>query len=338
MIEKKRSVYLTVALGLSLILTAAGSSALASIRPVKVHLKLAGGWSFIPNGGGDLELVRTGSTGYSEQSYHEDKNSFDWKGISRVPDWKAEVLLTFGRYFGASLGLARTALSTAGNFSSGFDYYKLSWSQLSVTEENSYRQEFRVSSYALQLNVYGFLPLGRFNAYVFAGPGYYFGNFSHEFSCDLYRNVNERGFTPPWLSIHDNTAHEEISEKAQDRSLGFQGGIGLEFRVLPFVSLGFEALIRRVNLNNWEGTSTRSGWSINKTYDDTTGWDTVEDSWTLTGEGPLWYCYLDLPHDLKIKTLYVGQDPPEGYFFDPTRKAEINFHGVDFLLTLKFHF
>jgi len=301
-------------------------------------LKLAGGGSFISHGGGDLEMVRTGSTGYSERSYQYDHDSFDWQGVSRVPDWKAEVLVTFGRYFGASLGLGRTALSTAGNFSTGDYYYGLRYTQLEVIEENSYRQEFRVSSYALQLNVYGFLPLGRFNLYIFAGPGYYFGNLSHEFSCDLYRFIDERGFTPPWHHVHENTVHEEISEEAHDRALGFQGGIGLEFRVLPFVSLGFEALLRRVNFNGWEGTFTRSGWSTDNNYEDSTGWVTTDDSWTQTGEGSLWYCDLDLLHSLKIKTLSIAPGPPEGYSFDPTRRAEVNFHAIGLLLILKFHF
>jgi opacity protein-like surface antigen len=330
----KRIIFFFVAFGLSLILSGVWNSAEGAPGSPKIHLKLAGGLSFLSDGGGDLESIRLSS---QEPDDFPIERTFDWEGISSIADWKAEVLLTFGRHFGAGFGVGRTSMSSTGDFFRRYYYYGFEWTEFLFDEKNSFHQQFQVSALALQLNAYAFLPLGRFKAYVFGGPGLYFGSFSHEFDCDLSWYVYERGFAPDWESIDDKMKHLEISETAQDRALGFQGGLGLEFQVWPQISVGFEASIRRVNFKNWDGTSTTSYQALDKSFDTASGWSTEQESWTHTGEGPLWFCYLELPHSVHIPTLFIGEDPPEDYYTNPTRQAAIDFNAVDLLLTLRIH-
>jgi hypothetical protein len=322
------SIFLAVALGLSLGLTGIGNKAQAAFAPIKAHLKLSYGWSFLSNKGGNIDTIRMGE---------------DWKSVVKVPDWKAEFLVAFGDYLGASFGLGRTSFSCGGDYTYEWSHYEIEWSEFLIREKDIYSQQFKVSALAAQLNVYGFLPLGKFNAYVFAGPGLYFGDYSHDLAYDLSYYYYQRFFDPMEERILDAKKHLDLAEKAKGATLGFQGGIGLEFQVLPFVSIGLEAMIKRVGFHNWKGTSTSSYQGTDENFTTASGWTSTSDSWTHTAEGTLWYGYLELPHSHAMAdyllTLFISENTPGGsWYADQARNADINFHAFDLILTLKFHF
>jgi hypothetical protein len=352
----KLAILMILTVGFAVALAGAGTAAQAAIGPAKVHLKLSGGWSFLADGGGDLELIRKSSPGHSEPSYEFLNYSFDWKGLSRVPDWKAELLVTFGRYFGVGLGIGKTRLSSKGKYSkygytydSYYDDYSSQWCEYEYLESYNVQQDFQVSALSLQFNVYGLLPLGRFIVYAFAGPGYYTGDFQHGFNGRRSEDFYWQKFAslkfpddyPYWEYVEDNDYYYNLSETAEDHTFGFQGGLGLEFRINPHVSFGFEALVRRVNFNGWKGTATFNYQSVENSYSTTSGWDRNKDKWTLESRGPLWYyVFFDLSPDYYIPMMSVSADQPTNYWFyyKPARPAEINFHAFDLLLTLRIHF
>lgn len=324
-----------------IVLTAALRPVQAGAGEVGFRLKLAGGRGFLSNGGGDLETTRVETQAWLSSHLSPWKGTFDWEGLSTVPDWKAEFILTFGRHFGLGLGLGRTALTSRGDFAADFYWYESRWWAIELENSNSFSQSYKASALGFQLNLYYFLPLGRFELYAFAGPGLYFGKFSHDYKDSIFFRSSSIYFWPPDKQTEEFQANTQTSERASCTRLGFQGGVGVEFRVSPHVFFGFESLIRRVNFDDWRGTFDSSFQSTDKFFNTSQGWwKTVTDSGTAWGEGELWShsVVIDGAFMDKLPVLSISEGTPEGDLYNPVHKAEINFHAIDILLTLSFRF
>jgi len=325
----------------SLALAGAGSAARAAGGGVGVSLKFSAGPSLLFNGGGDLETNRVETQAWLSAHPSPWTGTMTWEGLSTVPDWKAEAILTFGRHFGLGLGLGRTALVSRGDLSAEFHYYDMEWSAIQLDNSNSFSQRYSASALAFQLNFYYFLPLGRFEFHAFAGPGCYLGKLSHDYEERLFFSDSTIYFSPSATYTEEYQEHKLVSESASCTRLGFQAGIGVEFRVSPHISLGVESVIRRVNFDDWQGTYSSSYQSTDRFYSTSQGWwKTITDGGVAAGKGDLWShavkIFGDATGDLPM--LSISEGAPQGSPDNVARKAEINFHAIDLLLTLTVRF
>ncbi len=323
-------------------LSGAWSAGYASGGSTAVRLKFSAGLGFLSDAGGDLATVRTETKSWLSDYPFPYTDTFAWEELSKsVPEWKAEAILTFGRHFGLGLGLSRTVLSTAGDFSLAFDYYESRWFAISITDSFEFGQRFKASALGFQLNFYYFLPLGRFELYAFAGPGYYLGDLGHDYDESLSMRYVYSYYDPPDQYIHEIVEQRQTSDKATCRKLGFQTGIGLQFRITSHIFFGVEAMVRRVNFDDWKGMSSSSNQWTEKTFRESEGtWTTSTGGEVAAGEGSLWsfvdtVCegYFD-----DFPTLLISDGQPEATYSRVARKAEINFHAVNVMLTLTFRF
>ena len=337
-----RSSFRTIVLVLLVCLAGAGSARYAFAGGTAVRLKFSGGLGFLSDGGGDLELTRSETPPWLSEYPFPYTDTFAWEGLSTVPEWKAEAILTFGRHFGLGLGLSRTVLSSTGNFSLAYEYFQThGYESISGKFSFAFVQRYEASALGFQLNFYYFLPLGRFELYAFAGPGYYLGNLRHEYDDDISLRWDDYYSYPPDEYIKEIVEAKHISEKATCRRLGFQTGIGLQFRITSHVFFGIESMIRRVNFDDWQGTSSSSSQWTEKTFWESVGsWTTTTGSEVAEEEGSLWFFVGDVFGSFAddVPTLMISDTQPEATYSHSPRKAEVNFHAVDVMLTLTFRF
>ena len=133
---------LFVFLSISVALAAASRPAQAGEGQVGLRVKLSGGLGFLSDGGGDLETTRVETQAWLSAHPSPWTGTMTWEGLSSVPDWKAEAILTFGRHFGLGLGLGRTALVSRGDLSADFHYYEMEWSAIQIDNSNSFSQRY----------------------------------------------------------------------------------------------------------------------------------------------------------------------------------------------------
>jgi len=337
-----------LAVALSLALAGAGSASYAAGGPVGVRLEFSAGLGLLLNGGGDLQTFGSSSVAFASQFGREafQISTFDWKNpSSSFTDWRAEVILTYGRYFGLGFGIGHASLSGGGDYALTFDYYASRYTAFQIDRDWAFHHRFEVSMVPLQLNFYGFLPLERLTLYAFAGPGIYLGSLTHDYeNRSFYRH--DEYYWPPENPVFAHYAHEIQSqesraEKATCNRFGFQGGLGVELRVTPQLSFGLESYLRTVSFNDWQGSFTSSFSQTERLYDNTSGWrDGESSSGSAVGQGTLWIYeigpyanYLnEQPEMFLLETEPVGRD------YANARKAAINFNAAGFLMTVSYRF
>lgn len=337
----------TLTVVFALALAGAGSAAYAAGGHVGVRLKFAAGLGLLFNGGGDLKNFGSASVDFASQFGGDifQTSISRWDNPSSFADWRAEVILTFGRYFGLGFGVGHVSVSSRGDYALTFDYYASRYTAFQIDWDWVFHHRFEVSMVPLQLNFYGFLPLGRLTLYAFAGPGFYLGSLTHDYeNRSFYRH--DEYFWPPEYPEFEHYAREVRSqesraEKATCSRFGLQGGLGLELHLTPRLSIGLESFLRMVNFNDWQGSFSSNFAEAERLFNNSQGWrDGESSSGSTEGQGYLWI------YDKGPYTNYLSEQPemfllgsePLGPDYANARKAAINFNAAGFLMTMSYRF
>ena len=308
------------------------------------HLKLSAGTGWLPGGGGDLETLRRDLNQKADD--HAFASPFttatwDWQPVSGYSDFRCELLLTSGRHLGLSLGIGSLAFSSQGEWSLFYDIYQSrGYQAFSIKSEDTYQHQFDVKAIPLDLKAYFFLPVGkRLSLYAFAGPEIVFGRFDHKFE-NRYNSVNKSFYFRPTLgSAREIKSQVRVTEEARGCALGFQGGMGFQLRLAPFVTVGLEASSRLANIKNWKGTGQLIHHSEKRDYSEDEGWSspTIE-SGMKNQEGGWWYyIYRDPDWWDETTEIFILTDPPHGKDYIDVRRAGINLNSFRIGFVLMFH-
>ena len=348
---KKRNLYEVIGIAfLALTFTVSFASAVYSEKSRSdntrwsLEFKLTGGIGKLLNRGGDLENVRKATIDWlvatGNQSYY--KTSWNWKELSTIPDFNADVVLHFSRHFGVGIGSGFIAGSTKGETSTDYNYTgpgdMPDWTIVSVAADRS-AEEYKISAIPIRLNLYCFAPIGSFQLYGYAGVGYYFGKLTHPLSSSYTQVVQ---FTHPSRPGERREFAETVTieETAKRKTLGFQGGLGLGLNVLSHIDVALEVYARAVNFKSWNGDRAYTDDYSDKWWREGTGWiaDTSTHHSTAC-RGTLWY---DERLNAWLKQyygeIYISDSRPSASYLRNVREAAINLNAVGISLSLGFKF
>ena len=285
-------------------------------------------------GSGDLnEAIKDYNKLYSDYNNlgftaASDLDEFRW-----LTTLKGELIVHLTPNFGIGIGteyLSKTNKGTgSADYSDGISY----WEGTESSEFN-YNSDIStlIKSVPIMLNLYYFVPVGGKASVFFAvGAAYYFGSLEYTSNYDLSlkeTNVNE---------IYRYTENGKPGNKAKATSLGFQGGVGLEFDFTSNISLVAEINGRMVNFKNWEGDVTNDHWSwAYSHWIETVGYsgyvDFDSDSGRYSETGKMWhYTTTDIITEGNYKTVGISTNKP----FTSDREAEINLNGFQFRIGIR---
>jgi len=334
----RRSWALILAASLAVLSVGTGAAAdpeeTPTTGPPRFSLKLGGGFGFLMGRGGDLDLLRS----HMEYEYTSRspavKAEFDWDPLSWGYNVPVELIIRLKPYLGIGLG---TGIFTSAVQASYTKDYQYTWtgSNWSSTDDNHYEtaRDFKIRLIPARINLYLFCPLGVLTVYSYGGLGYYWGKLTHSasFSTELKHEYRD---SSGYSSKDEDYDERTIEESARRGGLGFQGGLGAEFRLMKNLSLGLEVFGHHFNNLGWQGSSTTDYTTTSKNWTSREGWrpDDIK-SGSLEDKGTLWY-----QHDGSANhEIYVGDErnPP---IFRAKREARIDLSAVGIHLTLRIHF
>lgn len=193
---------------------------------ISFSLKLFGGLNYLS--GGDF------NTGLQGLNDYEGRN-FWYFGLSHTGGEYNPVHL--GVHFGGDLIIQITpalGLGIGAGYLQGKRESLITYGPVTAGDETT----ARVSAVPLRLGIYYALPMGnRFNINLNAGLSYYLAKMSYD------------------LRSYGGTFWTLYTVEADGGGLGFQGGLGLEFKVASAVSFFLEGQGRYANLGGFEGTT-----------------------------------------------------------------------------------
>ena len=318
-------------------------------------LYISGGASYI--NGGDLNgMIR----GYSDfirdlNDHYQTDYSIDWKEFKWIQNLKAEVLLNLSNSFSLGLGveyLARTQKGTmtlndaySGTFDEDLYYYNYS-----LEDNLSSWPQPKLIVIPVTCDLYFFIPAGK-KAEVFlkAGVGYYFGKLKYneasmrdyKYQADYYGSDDT--FWYRW--IDNRSDNDTCAYEAKCKELGYQAGIGVDFKLSSLFSLVVEANYRYVNFKDWSGNGSESlSWTEESGRSDL-GINTESgndyDSWG----GKIWYYELYVPDlNKQYKQIFLHEEAYkegewiQGAEIKKVRQAEINLNGFSLKAGIKITF
>lgn len=313
---------------------AAGPEDTPNTGPPRFSLKIGGGFGFLPNKGGDLDLLRN----HMEYEYTSRSPSvtaeFDWDRLSCAYDFPVELIIRLNPYLGVGLGTEIFASAVQASYTKDYQY-TLTGSDWSSTYVNHYEtaRDFKIRLIPVCINLYLFCPLGSLTVYSYGGLGYYWGKLTHSLNSNTELKYEYRG-SGGYSSKDEDYDDRTIEESARKGGLGFQSGVGAELTLMRNVSLGVEVFGRHFNNLGWQGSSTIDYTTTSKYWNSREGWrpdDTA--SGVQEDTGTLWY-----QHDGSSNhDIYVGDErnPP---LFNAKREARIDLSAVGIRLTLRIHF
>jgi opacity protein-like surface antigen len=165
--------------------------------------------------------------------------------------------------------------------------------------------DFKLSSTALTLSAYYLYPLTAKVAVILkGGPGYFWGRGRYIMSV--------------LGSGDDQTFNGDI----RDRALGFQGSLGLEFKISNHISLFAEGSGRLVKLSNWQGDQTVADHGISRTITSAPVWHMTEQ---YSGLGVF------------FNSIYFGPEP-HGPSVKDVRRFEVDLSGLAIQLGVRIGF
>lgn len=227
----------------------------------------------------------------------------EFKKINMGLDFEGELIMDLGGTFGIGIGVgyirrsreSELGLSLAGAFSM------------------SYFMDPTVAVIPIETSLYFFPPIASsLDIYLYGGVGYYMGKITSTFR----RDYEEVGFSPYW---------EKSESEFKDKGLGFHGGIGLEFKLVPKVGFFIEGRARYCKLKSWEGDSTF----------------TDSDGSTYSESGTLWYYeaqYVDTGKYYSKFILLEEGNSPGGIGVRNVREFEFNLAGVSLRTGIRIKF
>jgi len=234
--------------------------------------------------------------------YHKNPVTGRLLAVHLGSDFQAEFFLGFGPHLGITLGVGRLGISRESVLTRG-----------SGIDQSKETHKPGMSATVITLGGFYALPLTRtLTLNANAGMAYYLGHV--EFS----------------YSVVDNDSSYVQTWKSSKSVLGFQAGAGLEYAILPKLSLVVEALARFAALEDLNGpyhyTSQGPTWSSEYNGDHT--------AWLVS--------YKDAPSTTNswILLLTTGTDDPNNYpeIYSHVRKASFSLSGVSLRLGAKYKF
>lgn len=204
-------------------------------------IKLSGGISRISKGG-DLKSWFNGEKAYFEwlgtQSNYSTKNSYPFK--QDEPEGELEVIFRPFNFigFGLGIGYGKRIWNTSAEIN--YDYGGTLGSE---KFELSSRNELNV--FPVKFSVIFSIPYKFLRANAFAGGGYYFANIK----LDM-----ESKYSWPNFPEKENYRHHYTSSMTtHSQGMGFHGGVGVEIRVIPHLSISIDAIMRSAKLGDTKG-------------------------------------------------------------------------------------
>jgi opacity protein-like surface antigen len=328
---------LSAALFVVAVLAAPGAAA------IKLSFKLNGGAAMLLNGAGDLEKFRKGEEAYAADWAEGDiySSTFNWKKLSLASEFGGEVILRLSPRLGVGIGAGYIGVGRKGDYSLNYhDTWNASGGIFDEKEDSKTAHDFSGSAVPILLNFHYQIPLSpRFNLIGYAGIGYYLGKFNHDYN-----------YTANYLLTYTSTIYwnqkgtVDITytqkSKATCNKIGFQGGVGLEMLLTPFISVGLEFTGRMVNFSDWKGDWEYDYSSRTRYWHEYLGW--YSDSTTKfddTESGSLWYWDWSWSYNSKdYASLGIREEKPSGSTVKNVRPAEINLNRIGALLSVRFHF
>ncbi len=306
-------------------------------------VKLSGGMTHLPNGVGDIKVLRDQTEGLYTSLLNGAlapayKTTFAWPQHSYIPDFAIDLMFHLDSRVAIALGTGYFWDSTTGNYSFNYSHAR---SNGSLDQNNaSYVQKFNVKVIPVTLNLYFFQPVGGFNVFVYGGFGYYFGRLTHDSSVTAtLMNTSGALANPSAQTIFDETL--TVNEKAHKGAFGVQGGAGVEYKLGGGLTLGAEFYDRLLNFPDWTGDLTSSDQTRDRRYTSSRGWyRDVQQTSQRQDTGGMWYGIdLDPWLDRYSDVLYVGDNrqPTDASEFRK-RTASINLSSVGVLVSIRYNF
>jgi len=306
---------------------------------MSIGLKLSGGAAFLSDGAGDLEKYRTGKMNYADylRNDYDYTTTFNWKKLSLIPDFNAEIIFNITPNFGIGIGSGVINATSKGDYSYDkiWGPYYYWWGDYTETYTYKYTQNYKVQAIPITLNLYYFAPLGNsLNFYIFGGIGYYMGKLTHDLKYD-YTYFYEDESWWYWNEQEDYKYSETAKEVSKQNKVGFKGGLGFEMNMGPSVSLGLEVFGRFVNFNNWVGDLSSSWTAHDRHWHEYYGW-WYDSTWSGSDNehGLLWI--YDGSHG--NKEMYISVDRPDWSGISNVRPAAINLNAFGASISVRFHF
>ena len=309
-------------------------------RPT-IGFKLSGGIGLALNGGGDLETYRQGMI----DLYH-DVGTIDyftgvnnWKKMVTIPNFELDLIFHLNERVGIGIGTGYLQATSQGDYGFVFDQAgSESWGTYTLSATTSNVEDFKISAIPIRLSLYLTFPSGRWTTYGYAGAGFYLGKFSHKYTYDFKYNYADSSTI--YLDEKQEITSSDVSdESAKKNSFGFHGGLGLEYRLGSFLSLGLELFGRFVNFSGWEGDAKMTSSSRQKDWREDSGWyfdQSMTD--TQSTKGKLWYYE---SQDLDLGKYYPQLNmwgAPSGSTSRNARDAAINLNAFGLAVTVRVFF
>jgi len=297
----------------------------------KFSLKLVGGVSSMD--GGDLnEAIKDYNRLYADYDALGFPASFDLDELRWIPNFKGELIISLSSNFAIGIGTEYLSKTNKGTG-------QINYSELTDYPDGTYSYEFdrnndfsvSIKATPILLNFYYFFPTrGKIAAFLYAGVAYYFASFEQ---TDVYDYDSENAYESPiwtdWIDTYSSSG--TIKEKANDDSLGLQGGLGFEFDFTSRIALVAEITGRIVNFKNLLGDIT-DDWRYEESY-----WNEISgtyysdsDSGRDVETGKLWFdTFSDYRTDESYKTIGIDSALWGG------REAKINLNGFQFRIGIR---
>jgi hypothetical protein len=306
-------------------------------------LKLSGGATHLPNGIGDIKILKDQVEGLYTSLLNgvlapAYETNFNWPQPTYIPDFGLDLMVHLNSRVAVALGTGYFWDSSTGNYSFSYSHARPNGSLDQNTA--SYLQKFKVSVVPVTLNLYFFQPVGGFRVFTYGGFGYYFGRLTHDYSVTAtLMNTSGPLANPSAQTIFDETLN--VSEKAHQGAFGVQGGAGIEVNLTGGLSLGAEFYDRFLNFRSWSGDSTSSDQTRDRRYTSRQGWyRDVQQTSQRQDKGGMWYGFdLDPWLDLYSDVFYVGDNrQPINASEFRRRNASINLSAVGLLISIRYNF
>lgn len=262
----------------------------------KWKLKLSGGWDCLA--GGDLNQGLQGLNDYSQDEYQN--VSGQYKKLHAGFDIGGELILNPTPRLGIALGSGYFQVSKKSSVN--YNFWIISAKDTLYT---------KISVIPITLGVYYNFPFSRILALnLSAGLGYYWGKLKWE---DQYafegQGFSDRG-TEKW--------------NASKSTIGFQGGLGIDFYLTSHLSLVLEGFGRYAKLKGLSGDRTLEG-------KDSSG------SYSERGKRTCWYFELSSETG-KYPMVGLYEEKPDSSYFLNVHEAAINLSGFSVRAGIKFTF
>jgi opacity protein-like surface antigen len=305
-------------------------------------------------GGGDLNRnVRDTNARYEAWNSiglaNPYNNVIKWDEIKWIPNWKGELILNVFRRISLGIGIEYLTQSNQGYLA--FAHIRKSGSAESGNENTfvftiTNQLEHKLTVLPITLNLYYSIPLNRFADVFFSvGIGYYIGKIRynsysplHEF--DILDFFDSAGGLTDSVRIerYDYLTQEY---EAQNNTIGFQGGLGLDLKLSSAFSFIIEGNFRIVNFKDWEASRNAVS-EIDEIWELPGGTILYDDSITDTTnqDGNLWFLErLDSNLDKWYGSFGFFEEQPEPSEWQRNiRKGELDFNGFALKVGVRFRF